>query len=205
MLKSIQNKNEFSYLVLVQSIDLVCLFVVILKSTVLHLKNVLRILGIKIISHFKDFFITGTEFYWQWPTAFKFLISSFFLFLDVDEPATFEKAIEAAGFGLFNLLLLFTTMAAILSNVFSTTTMAYILPIAECDLKLSLIHKGTLNSATYAGMIASAIVWGYLADTQGRRKILIIGYLADAVCVFCSSMSQNFVMLVTFRFLGGLM
>ena len=83
--------------------------------------------------------------------------------------------------------------------------MAYILPIAECDLKLSLLNKGTLNSATYAGMIASAIVWGYLADTLGRKKILVIGYLADAVCVFCSSMSQNFLMLVIFKFCGGLM
>ncbi|KAI8129156.1 Synaptic vesicle glycoprotein 2A, partial [Lucilia cuprina] len=123
---------------------------------------------------------------------------------DIDEPANFDKAIETAGFGFFNLLLLVVAITAILANVFSTTTMAYILPIAECDLKLTLINKGTLNSATYAGMVASAIVWGYLADTQGRRKILIIGYLADAVCVFCSSMSQNFVMLVTFKFFGGL-
>lgn len=83
--------------------------------------------------------------------------------------------------------------------------MAYILPIAECDLKLTLFNKGMLNAATYAGMITSAIIWGYLADTQGRKKILIVGYLLDAVCVFCSSLSQNFTMLVTFKFFGGLM
>lgn len=77
--------------------------------------------------------------------------------------------------------------------------------VAPGDLKLTLLNKGTLNSATYAGMIVSAIIWGYLADTQGRRKILIIGYLADAVCVFCSSLSQNFIMLVLFKFCGGLM
>lgn len=130
----------------------------------------------------------------------------FSLFLEItDEPADFEKAIDTAGFGPFNLLLLATAIPATLANVFSTTTMAYILPIAECDLKLSLINKGTLNSATYAGMIASAIVWGYLADTLGRKKILVVGYLLDAVCVVCSSMSQNFLMLVIFKFFGGLM
>ncbi|KAM7361417.1 uncharacterized protein ACRADG_011793 [Cochliomyia hominivorax] len=123
---------------------------------------------------------------------------------DNDEPANFDKAIEAAGFGLFNLLLFIVALFAILANVFSTTTMAYILPIAECDLKLTLLNKGTLNSATYAGMIVSAIIWGYLADTEGRRKILIIGYIADAICVFCSSLSQNFTMLVLFKFCGGL-
>ncbi|XP_058984032.1 synaptic vesicle glycoprotein 2B [Musca domestica] len=123
---------------------------------------------------------------------------------ELSEPADFEKAINEAGFGLFNLLLLFVAIPATLANVFSTTTMAYILPIAECDLRLTLFNKGMLNAATYAGMIASAIVWGYLADTQGRKKILVVGYLADAVCVVCSSLSQNFVMLVSFKFLGGL-
>lgn len=128
-----------------------------------------------------------------------------FSLTDLTEPADFEKAIDAAGFGLFNLLLLIVAIPATLANVFSTTTMAYILPIAECDLKLTLFNKGMLNAATYAGMITSAIIWGYLADTQGRKKILIVGYLLDAVCVFCSSLSQNFTMLVTFKFFGGLM
>ncbi|XP_075145758.1 uncharacterized protein LOC142220469 isoform X2 [Haematobia irritans] len=123
---------------------------------------------------------------------------------DLNTPADFEKAIEASGFGLFNLLLIFVAIPATLANVFSTTTMAYILPIAECDLKLTLFNKGMLNAATYAGMISSAIIWGYLADTQGRKKILVVGYIADAICVFCSSLSQNFTMLVTFKFLGGL-
>uniref|UniRef100_A0A1I8PT04 Major facilitator superfamily (MFS) profile domain-containing protein n=1 Tax=Stomoxys calcitrans TaxID=35570 RepID=A0A1I8PT04_STOCA len=123
---------------------------------------------------------------------------------ELNEPADFEKAIDAAGFGLFNVLLIFIAIPATLANVFSTTTMAYILPIAECDLKLTLFNKGMLNAATYAGMISSAIIWGYLADTQGRKKILVIGYIADAICVFCSSLSQNFAMLVTFKFIGGL-
>ncbi|XP_075165486.1 synaptic vesicle glycoprotein 2B-like [Haematobia irritans] len=123
---------------------------------------------------------------------------------NVIEPADFEKALEATGFGSFNLLLLLAAIPAKLAIVFSTTTMAYILPIAECDLKLSLFNKGVLNAVTFGGMISSAIVWGYLADTQGRKKILAWGLLADAICVFCSSISQNFAMLVTFKFLGGL-
>ncbi|XP_059219149.1 synaptic vesicle glycoprotein 2C [Stomoxys calcitrans] len=123
---------------------------------------------------------------------------------DINEPADFEKALNAAGFGLCNLLLLLAAIPAKLAIVFSTTTMAYILPIAECDLKLSLFNKGVLNAVTFAGMISSAIVWGYLADTQGRKKILAWGLLADALCVFCSSLSQNFAMLVTFKFFGGL-
>ncbi|XP_073819753.1 synaptic vesicle glycoprotein 2B-like [Musca autumnalis] len=123
---------------------------------------------------------------------------------DYNEPADFEKALAATGFGCFNFLLILAAIPAKLSIVFSTTTMAYILPIAECDLKLTLFNKGVLNAVTFAGMISSAIVWGYMADTQGRKNILAFGLLADAVCVVCSSLSQNFGMLVTFKFLGGL-
>lgn len=35
--------------------------------------------------------------------------------------------------------------------MFDTTTMSYILPIAQCDLDLSLENKGMLNAITYLG------------------------------------------------------
>ncbi|XP_017104187.2 synaptic vesicle glycoprotein 2B [Drosophila bipectinata] len=118
--------------------------------------------------------------------------------------ATFDKAIEGAGFGLFNLILLFVSIPAQSAAIFESSSMSYILPVAECDLRLTLEDKGVLNAVAYAGMTISAVIWGYLADTKGRKKILYWGYLIDAVCVFGSALSQNFIMLVVFKFLGGL-
>ncbi|XP_062124945.1 synaptic vesicle glycoprotein 2C-like isoform X2 [Drosophila sulfurigaster albostrigata] len=120
-------------------------------------------------------------------------------------PADFDKAIDASGFGRFNLILFFLAIFATCANMFESTTMSYILPIAECDLHLTLTDKGVLNACAYAGMIISAIPWGYLSDTKGRRKVLVYGYLLTSICVFGSALSQNFIMLVTFKFLGGLM
>ncbi|XP_017873788.1 PREDICTED: organic cation/carnitine transporter 7 [Drosophila arizonae] len=121
-----------------------------------------------------------------------------------DEPADFDTAITSAGFGRFNLILLIIAIPATCANMFESTTMSYILPIAECHLHLTLTDKGILNACAYAGMIVSAIPWGYLADTKGRRIVLVYGYLLTSVCVFGSALSQNFAMLVTFKFLGGL-
>ncbi|ALC46518.1 CG31272, partial [Drosophila busckii] len=121
-----------------------------------------------------------------------------------DVPADFDKAIVASGFGRFNLILLLMSVPATCANMFESTTMSYILPVAECDLHLTLTDKGVLNGCAYAGMIISAIPWGYLADTKGRRKVLVWGYLATTICVFGSALSQNFIMLVTFKFFGGL-
>ncbi|KAH8416781.1 hypothetical protein KR222_004083, partial [Zaprionus bogoriensis] len=115
----------------------------------------------------------------------------------------FETAIDTAGFGLFNVLLLLVAVPAAMGTVYETSTMSYILPSAECDLHLSLLDKGVLNAITYAGMISSAVLWGYLADTKGRRKVLIYGFLADTICVLGGALSQNVVFLMIFKYLGG--
>ncbi|KAM8705918.1 hypothetical protein ACLKA7_010247 [Drosophila subpalustris] len=122
-----------------------------------------------------------------------------------DAPADFDKAIVASGFGRFNLILLIVAVSATCAAMFESNTMSYILPIAECDLHLTLTDKGVLNACAYAGMIISAIPWGYLSDTKGRRKILVYGNFLTCICVLGSALSQNFIMLVTFKFLGGLM
>ncbi|XP_030378173.1 synaptic vesicle glycoprotein 2B [Scaptodrosophila lebanonensis] len=119
------------------------------------------------------------------------------------EAADFETAIDAAGFGLFNILLLLVSVPSAMATVFETSTMSYILPSAECDLRLSLLDKGILNAITYAGMISSAIFWGYVADTKGRKKLLIFGFVADTVCVLGGAISQNVVQLMVFKYLGG--
>ncbi|KAH8366605.1 hypothetical protein KR084_006463 [Drosophila pseudotakahashii] len=118
-------------------------------------------------------------------------------------PSDFETAIDAAGFGMFNILLLVAAVPAAMGTVYETSTMSFILPSAECDLKLSLLDKGILNAITYAGMICSAVMWGYLADTKGRKNLLIVGYAADTFCVLGGAFSQNRIQLMVFKFLGG--
>lgn len=83
--------------------------------------------------------------------------------------------------------------------------MSYVFPAAECDLNLSLSDKGLLNAVTYAGMISSSVVWGYLCDTFGRRRLLYTGFLLDAIFVVMGALSQSFTQLVTAKFLGGFM
>ncbi|CAH1996788.1 unnamed protein product [Acanthoscelides obtectus] len=120
------------------------------------------------------------------------------------KPADFETAISASGYGKFNWILYIISVTAGWSSIFETTTMSYVFPAAECDLDLSLTHKGWLNAITYAGMISSAFIWGYLCDTLGRKKLLVVGYLLDGLFVIISAFSQNFYVLITTKFLGGL-
>uniref|UniRef100_A0A1I8M3K1 Major facilitator superfamily (MFS) profile domain-containing protein n=1 Tax=Musca domestica TaxID=7370 RepID=A0A1I8M3K1_MUSDO len=123
--------------------------------------------------------------------------------LDFETPADYETAIKVCGFGRFNVLLLLVAIPAIMAAVFETAVVSFILPSAECDLNLDLVDKGILNGITYGGMIVSAVAWGYLADTKGRKNLLIWGFVIDVICVICSALSQNVVQLMLAKFFGG--
>ncbi|XP_032596478.1 synaptic vesicle glycoprotein 2C [Drosophila grimshawi] len=115
----------------------------------------------------------------------------------------FETAIAECGFGLFNVMILICAMPCLFSMVFSGSTMSFIMPTAECELELSMFDKGVMNAVTFAGMIISAFPWGFVADTMGRRIVLIVGGLSDGVCVMCAALSQNSTQLMIFKFFNG--
>lgn len=54
-------------------------------------------------------------------------------------------------------------------------------------------------------MMTSAILWGVIADSKGRQKILAYGFFADAICGVCVSLSQSTTFFIVFKFLGGFM
>uniref|UniRef100_A0A182N761 Major facilitator superfamily (MFS) profile domain-containing protein n=1 Tax=Anopheles dirus TaxID=7168 RepID=A0A182N761_9DIPT len=118
-------------------------------------------------------------------------------------PADFETAIGATGYGRFNYILLLVAMPCCMTTVFETTTMSYVLPSAECDLNLTLADKGMLNAITYTGMITSAFLWGFLSDTYGRKRLLVVGFLLDSTFNVLCALSQNLVAIMVFKFMGG--
>ncbi|XP_046815790.1 synaptic vesicle glycoprotein 2B-like [Vespa crabro] len=117
--------------------------------------------------------------------------------------ADFETAITATGYGKFHILLYLALVPVSWASSFDTGNISVILPAAECDLQLTLIHKGILNAVIYVGMVTSALIWGYLADVKGRKSILIYGFMADGICNVLSGFSQNFATLVFFKFISG--
>ncbi|XP_012543135.1 synaptic vesicle glycoprotein 2B isoform X1 [Monomorium pharaonis] len=121
-----------------------------------------------------------------------------------EKTADFETAINLAGTGKFQYLLILAIIPASWASSIDTGNMSMILASAECDLKLSLFDKGLLNAMIYVGMVLSGVVWGFLADVRGRKKIIVYGYMADGICNVLTGFSQNFGTLVFFKFLSGL-
>ncbi|XP_049812694.1 synaptic vesicle glycoprotein 2C-like [Schistocerca nitens] len=121
----------------------------------------------------------------------------------IDEPVDFETAISLTGFGKFNYILLLVAFPAAMINVFDTTAMAYILPVAQCDLGLTNLDKGGLNAITYAGMITSAFMWGGLSDTLGRQRLLMISLILDGVLAVASAFAVQLWAMFLLRYFVG--
>nr|CAD7434807.1 unnamed protein product [Timema monikensis] len=67
----------------------------------------------------------------------------------------------------------------------------------------SLVLREPPSATDREGMVASSHLWGYLADTRGRRKVLIATLLLDFLCAIVGSFAHTFWLFVVFRFLNG--
>ncbi|KAJ8669065.1 hypothetical protein QAD02_000324 [Eretmocerus hayati] len=117
--------------------------------------------------------------------------------------ADFEQAIELTEYGKFHYFLLAVCGFVSTSEEMDVISMSFILPSAQCDLKLDTQAKGWLNSIIFIGMMAGAYAWGSVADALGRRKVLIVISFMNALCIVASSFSQSFELFMFCRFLNG--
>ncbi|CAG9135941.1 unnamed protein product [Plutella xylostella] len=114
-----------------------------------------------------------------------------------------DIALKDCKFGLFHIRLLFTALVGYVATVLVSNSSAYLLPAAECDLDMGLVHKGILNGMPYCGMMISCVVAGFLTDTFGRKMFLMIGYGGDFLFTLLSASSQTYKVLITGKFFEG--
>ncbi|XP_017771486.1 PREDICTED: synaptic vesicle glycoprotein 2B [Nicrophorus vespilloides] len=119
------------------------------------------------------------------------------------DKADFEGAIVQTGYGKFHYLLLTVCGFVSTSEEMDVISMSFILPSAQCDLNLNTQTKGWLNSIIFIGMMAGAYVWGSVADSLGRKKVLIAISFMNALCIVASSFTQSYEVFMLFRFLNG--
>lgn len=125
--------------------------------------------------------------------------------VDDDSHATLEVALSKIGFGKFNYAIIILT-GAILTCVFlETVGINFILPVAQCDLNLSNQNKGILSAVGFIGIIVSSHLWGFLADTRGRKSVIVPTLIIAFVITIISSFAKSFWLMVVLRFLNGIL
>lgn len=63
--------------------------------------------------------------------------------------------------------------------------------------------QGWLNSIIFIGMMVGAYAWGSVADSLGRKRVLIAISIVNGIAIVASSFSQNFELFMLFRFING--
>ncbi|KAL9884923.1 synaptic vesicle glycoprotein 2B-like [Glossina fuscipes fuscipes] len=115
----------------------------------------------------------------------------------------FENALEVTTFGKFNYLLILISGVILANVLLETLGISFVLPVSQCDLNLTVYQRGVMSAIGFAGIISSSHLWGFLADTTGRRSIIRPTLLMGFVFTVVSSFSTNFWSLVILRFLNG--
>lgn len=90
-------------------------------------------------------------------------------------------------------------MAVIIEN----QSMSYALPAAKCDLQISTVEQGFINSVGFLGVIVASHFWGFMTDIWGRRKTLKLTLILMFVISLLSSLSWNSWSLIVTRFFVG--
>lgn len=70
-----------------------------------------------------------------------------------------EDGLVICKFGWFQVQILVTSLISVLGTMAVTTTTSYILPNAECDLKMDMMQKGLLNAIPFLGWYYSSALF----------------------------------------------
>lgn len=61
----------------------------------------------------------------------------------------------------------------------------------------------TIVNLYISGTILGTMMWGYLADTRGRRSMLLVALLGAATINMVASISVNWIMLMLIQFVAS--
>lgn len=122
---------------------------------------------------------------------------------EIPEKVNFDEAIRLTGYGKFNYFIVIISGIVLSAVLLETLSISFVLPVAEHDLNLSMEDKGIVSSVAYAGIIASSHLSGFLADTKGRRLVIMLSLLLSFGCTLISSFVNNFWIFTAMRFLCG--
>lgn len=123
----------------------------------------------------------------------------------IQSRATLDNALSQIGFGKFNYIVILLTGISLSCVFFETVSINIILPIAQCDLDLSTQQKSMLSSVGFLGIILSSHMWGFLADTKGRKSVIIPTLFMASLLSFVSCFAKSFEFLLFLRLLNGVL
>nr|XP_045611722.1 synaptic vesicle glycoprotein 2A-like isoform X1 [Procambarus clarkii] len=115
-----------------------------------------------------------------------------------------EDAIQQAGTGPFQRLLLLVAGLSLAADTIELLVVAYVIPSAEVELCMSGTQKGWLAAITFIGMMIGAMIWGSLSDNVGRRRALLSALFVNALFGIMTAFMPTYGIFMTTRLCSGI-
>lgn len=113
--------------------------------------------------------------------------------------------ISITDFGIFNYFVIFVASLIISVGFMDTCGISFILPVSRCDMEMTSEQKGILGGTGLFGILCSSHLWGFFADTLGRKRVIQPTLLLAFIVSFFSSFVTNFYLLASLRFINGIL
>lgn len=82
--------------------------------------------------------------------------------------------------------------------------MSFIIPAATCDLEMDTYKKGLLTSVPFLGLTLTSHLWGFLADSIGRRKSVCWSLFSALLFSSLAAFAPNYWIMLVLRLLSGM-
>jgi len=116
---------------------------------------------------------------------------------------TYSEVFKAAGFGKWQFLLLMQCGWANASDAIEIMCISFTMSSMHRSLNISNEKLSSLTIALFLGMMVGGYLWGSLADSWGRRKIVIQSLFVNSIFSALSAFAHQFWLIVLLRFLSG--
>ncbi|XP_014206973.1 solute carrier family 22 member 5 [Copidosoma floridanum] len=130
--------------------------------------------------------------------------------LEQNTTADYDKAVAETGFGLFNILLLLAAVPVGWTCIIDTTSTAFIINSTECIFELTMLRRGIAFATIFIGMVISGPIWDFflqdsITDSFGKRNVMIVGLLFDAMCNVVWIHTNSYYVFILLKFISGIL
>ncbi|VDK56388.1 unnamed protein product [Anisakis simplex] len=122
---------------------------------------------------------------------------------EIEKTFTVDDAVEALGFGPFQMKLAALTGIVWMADAMEMTILAVILPALKCEWNISSFEQAMMTTIVFCGMMLSSTFWGNICDKHGRKKGLTCSAVMTFVMGSLCAISPNYYVLLILRGLTG--
>ena len=116
---------------------------------------------------------------------------------------TCEKALNHAGFGPFNVIMLGCCTLMNSNVMINLLSPAVLLPMIQCEMSLNQFQSTLAASILYLGYFFGNMIFGPLSDHYGRKKAILLGTIGSCVVSLQFSFAPSYYWILFFQFMLG--